>query len=266
MNSNAFKTFQICQLLCCSMDNFNFESRCNSATWNILRCATKIGVQFKKNRKNGSNWHLKKHNHDKRSTCFSLKMPCLGISLRNPDFDIGQKVVKIKNKLSSYRWPLLFRFILFFQNPPHLVLLCRCKKILYGTVFCFKFQSYYKIKNYLYRYRTDGIKNYHLFHSASLIPNPAHCPTMISSFQLSSGTVCLPRFCRFYLYSNVSGRSPQIIDFSLYSVYNRSATKPSLIDCTSVVPKLFELGAGCRLFGPSRAKAREKKSSLGFDL
>ena len=34
----------------------------------------------------------------------------------------------------------------------------------------------------------------------------------------------------------------------------------------TVVPKLFEPGAGCRYFGPPRAKAREKKSSLRFDI
>ena len=27
-----------------------------------------------------------------------LKMPCPGTLLRNPDFDIGKKVIKIKNK------------------------------------------------------------------------------------------------------------------------------------------------------------------------
>ena len=44
----------------------------------------------------------------------------------------------------------------------------------------------------------------------------AHCPTMVSNFKLSSGTVCLPRFCRLYQCSNAFGRSPQIFGFSLY--------------------------------------------------
>ena len=44
----------------------------------------------------------------------------------------------------------------------------------------------------------------------------AHCPTMVSSFQLSSGTICLLRFCRFYTCSNVSGRNPQIVDFFIH--------------------------------------------------
>ena len=43
----------------------------------------------------------------------------------------------------------------------------------------------------------------------------AYCPTMISSFKFSLGTVCLT-FCRFNQYSNASNRNPQIVDFSLY--------------------------------------------------
>ena len=31
-----------------------------------------------------------------------LKMLCLGTLLKNPDLDIGKKVIKNKNKLSSY--------------------------------------------------------------------------------------------------------------------------------------------------------------------
>ena len=34
----------------------------------------------------------------------------------------------------------------------------------------------------------------------------------------------------------------------------------------AVVPELFEPRAGCRFFGPPRAKAKEKKSSLQFRL
>ena len=34
----------------------------------------------------------------------------------------------------------------------------------------------------------------------------AHCPTMVSSFKLSSEAICLPRFCRFYQCSKASSR------------------------------------------------------------
>ena len=40
--------------------------------------------------------------------------------------------------------------------------------------------------------------------------------TMGTSFKLSSGTVCLPRFFRFYQCSNTSGTSPQILNFFLH--------------------------------------------------
>ena len=33
----------------------------------------------------------------------TLKMPFPGTLLRNPDLDIGKKVIKIKSKLSTYR-------------------------------------------------------------------------------------------------------------------------------------------------------------------
>ena len=55
-------------------------------------------LQCKKNAKNGSNRHPKKHNHDKRSTCCPPKMPCPGSLLRNPDLDIGKKYTKIKKQ------------------------------------------------------------------------------------------------------------------------------------------------------------------------
>ena len=38
----------------------------------------------------------------------------------------------------------------------------------------------------------------------------AHCPTMVSSFKLSSRTVRLSKFCPFCKFSNASGRGPQI--------------------------------------------------------
>ena len=41
----------------------------------------------------------------------------------------------------------------------------------------------------------------------------AHCETMSSNLKLSSGTVCLARFCHFYECSNASGRSSQILRF-----------------------------------------------------
>ena len=44
----------------------------------------------------------------------------------------------------------------------------------------------------------------------------AYCPTMVSSFKLLLGIVCSPRFCRFYQCSNAWGRSPQILNFSLF--------------------------------------------------
>ena len=52
-----------------------------------------------------------------------------------------------------------------------------------------------------------------------------HCPIMVSSFKLSTGPVCLPRFCHFWS-SNASGKNPLILDFSLYGIYDRLCDKP----------------------------------------
>ena len=43
----------------------------------------------------------------------------------------------------------------------------------------------------------------------------AHCPTIVLILQFSSA-VRLFRSCRFYQCSNACGRSPQILNFSLY--------------------------------------------------
>ena len=82
-------------------------------------------------------------------------------------------------------------------------------KILYDTVFfCFKFQSYYKIKikKYVPSYRTDGTKNCHLRHSASRMPNPSSLPDHGFKFKLSLGSVCLTRLFSqnwSYIYSYI---------------------------------------------------------------
>ena len=67
-----------------------------------------------------------------------------------------------------------------------------------------------------------------------------HCPTMVSSFKLSSGTACLPRFCHFYQCSNAFGRKPQNSQphrpnpnplwFKTFSLFTKISTLPQDID------------------------------------
>ena len=73
-----------------------------SVTWNILQSVIKIRLHIKRMQKNGSNRHLKKQNHDKRSTCCPLKMLCPWTLLRNLTLTLEKKIIKIKNKLSCY--------------------------------------------------------------------------------------------------------------------------------------------------------------------
>ena len=57
-----------------------------------------------------------KHNHDKRSTCCPLKLVaalCQETLLKKLDLDIGKKIIKNKNKLSSYCWLLLFMNLIY---------------------------------------------------------------------------------------------------------------------------------------------------------
>ena len=81
MNSYSCKTFQMCQLLCCNKDKFTFGSR-----YNIEYLTTR----HKNAKQNGDNWYLKKHNHDKKSTCCSPKTALRGNLVENPDLDIGK--------------------------------------------------------------------------------------------------------------------------------------------------------------------------------
>ena len=59
----------------------------------------------------------------------------------------------------------------------------------------------------------------------------AHCQTMVSSFKLSSGTICLPRFCRItgqmYREKNV-----RLVGFyQLHCCTGRSGIVPKICGC-----------------------------------
>ena len=72
---------------------------------------------------------------------------------------------------------------------------------------------------------TEGTKNYYLCHSASRIARRtrSQCQTMVSSFKLSSGTVCSLRFFCVYQCSSASDGSSQI--FFFFFIYDQLCNK-----------------------------------------